>query len=129
MLSEEYVTKRDATSGAAASLRERLQQIRDKNKSEREEEILSAPSSRIVSSKHENLFYGIIDDVDNLLKESTPLGQENKSSSIALVGLRKLHASLTAGTSQNTNIDPNVLQELRKIVKSKVSFCVEKLTR
>ena len=129
ILSEEYVTKRDATSGAAASLRERLQQIRDKNKSEREEETLRFPSSRRVLSEHENLFYSIMDDVDNLLDQSTPLGQENKLSSIALVGLRKLHASLTAGSSQNTNIDPTVLQALRQIVKSKVSFCVEKLTR
>lgn len=128
MLSEEYVTKRDATSGAAASLRERLQQIRDKNKSEREE-TLRFHSSQRTPSEQEHLFYSIMDDVDNLLNQPTPLGQDNKLTSIALVGLRKLHASLTAGTSQNTNTDPAVLQELRKIVKSKVSFCVEKLTR
>ena len=129
ILSEEYVSKRDATSGAAASLRERLQQIRDKNKSERDEEVSRFPASQRIPLKQENLFYSIMDDVDSLLNQPTPLEQDNKLSSIALVGLRKLHASLTNGTPQNTNMEASVLHELRLVVKYKVSFCVEKLTR
>jgi len=48
-------------------------------------------------------------------------------SSMALVGLRKIHAALSNGSSDSTGTDPLILSQLRDEIKHKVSFCVFKL--
>jgi hypothetical protein len=70
-----------------------------------------------------------MEDVDNLLSQPIPLGKNTEKSSLALVGLRKLHASLTNGSTDSTGTDPLILNHLREEVTSKISFCVFKLAR
>lgn len=141
------VTKREATSGAAASLRERLRQIWDKHRSVTEDSgsnIPCPPSKSSSSSNHvttikqpppslalkNGLFDGIMIDVDNLLSQPTPLGDKEGTSSIALAGLRRIHGALsTNGASQNADMDPLALRELRSAVKANLPFCVDRLAR
>lgn len=141
------VSKREVTSGAAASLRERLRQIRDKHRSVTEDggKNIPCPPSKndpslidetIVkrspppSAIKNNVFDSIMKDVDNLLAQPTPLGDNENFSSIALSGLRRIHGSLSLnGASQNADMEPVVLRELRSIVKENLPLCVERLAR
>ncbi len=136
-LSEEFTTKREANSGAAASLRERLRQIRDRHQPESNQSTSAIPPSVQFSASREDssptpptqntLLRSIMDDVDDLLGQQIPLGKNTDKSSLALVGLRKLHASLSNGSTDSTGTDPLILSQLRDEVKSRVSFCVFKL--
>lgn len=140
-LSQEVTSKREANSGAAASLRERLRQIRDRHQPDRDFNMSPIPSSSqttLSSSRNANspspprpntLLRAIMEDVDDLLSQSTPLGKNTEKSSLALIGLRRLHASLTNGTNDSTGTDPVILEQLREEMSSKVSFCVFKLAR
>jgi len=134
-LNDDGSSKREV--GAAASLRERLRQIRDKHRSVTEEGIRSLPKPPITAHAmnspalpvEDTIFHEIMRDVDKLLKEPTPLGDKENITSIALAGLRKIHASLTINASlQTTNEDPVILQELRHTVRTNLPSCVERLS-
>merc|ERR1740136_50149 len=143
-LHDGFISKREVTSGAAASLRERLRQIRDKHRSVTEDDEKNVPfpskseppSSRDTTVKQtppssgikRSLFDSIMSDVDFLLSQQTPLGDKENISSVALAGLRKVHGSLsTNGAAQNSDIDPGVLRELQKTVKANLPLCVDRL--
>lgn len=138
--SQEIISRREANSGTAASLRLRLRQIRDRHQSDRDVSEspvpislqMSASSSRELSPtppSQNTLLRAIMEDVDDLLSQSTPLGKNTDKSSLALIGLRRLHASLTNGATDSTGTDPVILAQLREEVVSKVSFCVFKLAK
>jgi len=136
-LPNRFTTKRDANSGAAASLRERLRQIRDRHQPDMSPP--SPPVNNITQSSikggslsptppnQNSLLGSIMQDVDDLLAQPIPLGKNTDISSQALVGLRKLHSSLSNSSTDSTGTDPSVLIQLKKEVKSRISFCVFKL--
>ena len=137
-LSQELANKREANSGAAASLRQRLRQIRDRHQTGDEHSSSPIPATLQISNSREmsptppsqnTLLRSIMEDVDELLAENTPLGKNTEKSSVALVGLRKLHASLSSSSIDSTGTDPAILNQLKEEVSTKVSFCVFKLAR
>ena len=134
--SQEVMSRREANSGTAASLRLRLRQIRDRHQSDRDVSKSPVPISLQSSAElsptppsQNTLLRAIMEDVDDLLSQSTPLGKNTDKSSLALIGLRRLHASLTNGATDSTGTDPVILAQLREEVASKVSFCVFKLAK
>mmetsp|Transcript_363 Transcript_363/g.549 ORF Transcript_363/g.549 Transcript_363/m.549 type:complete len:1476 (+) Transcript_363:109-4536(+) len=137
-LSQEYTSKREANSGAAASLRERLRQIRDRHQPEGNQSLSPVPPSVQFSASRDGppspprpntLIRSIMEDVDDLLGQQIPLGKNTDKSSLALVGLRKIHAALSNGSTDSTGTDPLILSQLRDEIKFKVSFCVFKLAQ
>lgn len=138
IISEERVLRRDVNSGAAASLRERLKLIRDRHQTDQDNMNSSIPASSEPSVPLEltptppspnTYLRSIMEDVDNLLAQTVPLGKNTDQSSMALVGLRKFHASLTNGAVDSTGTDPSILMQLKQEISSKTSFCVFKLSR
>lgn len=138
ILSPEQAVKREANSGAAASLRERLKQIRDRHQPEHDTNSSPVPTSLQISVSRElsptppspnTYLRSIMDDVDELLSQDLPLGKSTEKSSVALIGLRKIHASLTNGSTDSTGTDPLILNQLKEEIASKTSFCVFKLAR
>jgi hypothetical protein len=137
--SQDRSLRREANSGAAASLRQRLRQIRDRHQPEQYEGATSPipPSVQFSASSEfsptpptpNTLLYSIMEDVDDLLSQPLPLGRNTDKSSMALIGLRKLHASLSNSSTDSTGTDPHILNQLRQEVESKASFCVFKLAR
>lgn len=136
--SEELLSKREASSGAAASLRERLRQIRDKHKqdgdSATDASFPEPPSERSGSASNIvvvpcPLYDDIIKTVETLLGELTPLVEIDDKFTNGLIGLRQLHSSLSNSHSDSTGTDPKLLQELRLHVENKVPDCVKILTR
>ncbi len=137
-LSPEQAVKREANSGAAASLRERLKQIRDRHQPDHDINSSPVPSSLQTSVSRElsptppspnTYLRSIMDDVDELLSQDLPLGKNTEKSSVTLIGLRKIHASLTNGSTDSTGTDPLILKQLKEEIASKASFCVFKLAR
>lgn len=130
------MSRRESNSGAAASLRQRLKQIRDRHQPEYDTNT-SVPASLQFSASstpsptppsQNTLLRSIMEDVDDLLSQPLPLGKNTEKSSVALVGLRKIHASLTNGSTDSTGTDPLILNELKEEVTSRTSFCVFKLS-
>lgn len=138
VISEEITFKREANSGAAASLRERLKQIRDRHQPDHENGTSPIPDSLQFVGGDEasptppnpnTLLRSIMEDVDDLLSQNIPLGRNTEKSTVALIGLRKMHASLSNGSTDSTGTDPIILAQLRGEIASKTSFCVFKLAR
>ena len=128
----------EVNSGAAASLRERLKQIRDRHQSENDHisnQLLTSSQNSMVNDhdltppNSDTYLRSIMKDVDELLFQNIPLGKNTDKSSTALIGLRKIHASLTNGSTDNTLTDPLVLSQLRQEITSNVTYCVLKLAR
>jgi len=126
----------DAPSGAAASLRERLRQIRDKHSQDDgvlkdydiplQSQHLLRISSHPVSCK---LYDDIAQAVGTVLQQPTPLLEINESFTKALIGLRQLHSSLSNSKNDSTGTNPILLDELHQFLYGKVPETVEMLTR
>ena len=137
-LSDEMVNKREASSGAAASLRERLRQIRDKHTHEGDSSkdlgFRASPSNgqssrSIIAPTACPLYDEIVGTVEALLGEPTPLLEINDSFTKALICLRQLHSTLSNSSNDSTGTDPALLQELLQYLHYKVPETVKLLTR
>jgi len=137
-LSDDMVNKREASSGAAASLRERLRQIRDKHAQEgdssKDAGFRASPSNgqssrSIIAPTTCPLYDEIVGAVETLLGEPTPLLEINDSFTKALICLRQLHSSLSNNSNDSTGTDPALLKELRQYLHYKVPETVKLLTR
>jgi len=95
--------------GVSAPLRERMRKISEQRQAEK-------------------MFNAIMCDVDDLLSQPTPLGDKENISLIAVTGLSRIHASLTAHGTIQTETGQVVLDELRIIVKANLPYCVARLT-
>lgn len=126
----------DASSGAAASLRERLRQIRDKHSQEEglsnnDDNLLPARPNFIISKNQLScrLYDEIVEAVEIMLQQPTPLSDINENFTKALVGLRQMHSSLSNGKNDSTGTNPALLVELRHYLYGKVPETVDMLTR
>jgi hypothetical protein len=132
-LSDDILNKREASSGAAASLRERLRQIRDKHVQEGDsssELPTNGQSSRAVAAPTSCPLYNeIMESVEIVLGEPTPLLEINEIFTKALICLRQLHSSLSNSNNDSTGTDPALLKELRQYIHYKVPEVVKLLTR
>jgi len=134
---------RPSTSGtAAASLRERLQNIRKKhmsiaNESPVANEVTNIP---LQTSKfdiypsnevNENLspttssYQQICADARKLLSKQTPISEADETFPLALDGLRKIHASLSSGPTQTITLEERESIGLRRSIKDDISSCVD----
>ncbi len=134
-ISNERALNNGSTStGAAASLRERLKHIRDKHKQEVDVTGVSLPipptpvQKRVVTQPCP-LYEDIVMNVNKLLSEETPLQEMTGKFTHALIGLRQFHSSLSNNNSDSTGTNPQLLQDLRRHLQYKVPECVELLTR
>ena len=132
-LPDDIVNRREASSGAAASLRERLRQIRDKHAQEGDptgDSPSNVQSSRSVAAPISCPLYNeIVDTVEILLGEPTPLLEVNEIFTKALICLRQLHSSLSNNSNDSTGTDPALLKKLRQHLHYKVPEVVKLLTR
>jgi len=145
-----------SAAGAAASLRERLKQIRDKHRLgsqiavasiDKDEGYVDSPpikkDSPLISSiitvppviqrnpslTEKTIFSSIIECVDKLLFEPIPLIPNNsRYFPTALDGLRRIHASLTSTQSGALNQAAD-LEQLKSQIIVNMAICVERLAR
>ncbi len=122
-------TQRDSSSGAAANLRERLRSIRDKHKQDGESVSTEVRAADAQVKRMCPLYNHIVDTVELLLAEPTPLLDMDETFTKALVCLRQMHSSLSASGNDSTGTDPALLKDLRHHVHYNVPACVKLLTR
>jgi len=147
-----------SAAGAAASLRERLKQIRDKHRlgsqiavasfekdegfvdssqTKSETPILSSTVTvppfvqRNASVAEKSTFLSIIESVDKLLFEPIPLNPSySRYFPVALDGLRRIHASLTSTSTQSGSFAQTAeLEQLKSEIVANMALCVERLAR
>ena len=137
-LPEGMTQRREASSGAAASLRHRLQQIRDKHVGGGDvgDELNEFMTSNIDHSTKSidppepcPLYDEIVQSVEALLGEPTPLLEINDQFTKALVSLRQLHSSLSNSNNDSTGTNPQLLLQLKEYLQYKVANTVKLLTR
>lgn len=153
--SSSVVTSDSSAAGAAASLRERLKQIRDKHRlgsqiavashDHEEDFVESLPKQEPLSTSslvsipsviqknplvtEKSIFLTIIESVDKLLFEPIPLIPSNsRYFPVALDGLRRIHASLTSTSNGPTNQSAE-LEKLKLEIVANMPMCVERLAR
>lgn len=135
--SDDSLSRRESSAGAAASLRERLRQIRDKHKQDDgqdQDEVLPDPPSEPTARQSGNggscpLYEDITKKVEILLGEPTPLLEINDIFTNGLIRLRQLHSSLSNSNSDSTGTNPALLKDLRQHIHKNVPHCVKILTR